>query len=52
MKELNHFFLGKGPLASVKGDIFFTKGHSDNPEGQMGVETPQSAVIFKKFNWN
>ena len=46
MKELNHFILGKGPFASVKGDIFFTKEHSDNPEGQVWIETPSIGSYF------
>ena len=38
MKELSHFVLGKVLFASVKEHLFFTKGHSDNPE--MQVEPP------------
>ena len=33
VKELNHFVVGKGLFALVKEHLFFTKGHSDNPEG-------------------
>ena len=38
MKELNPFVLVKELLASVKGHLFFTRGHSDNLEGQVNVE--------------
>ena len=40
MRELDHLVLSKGLFASIKGHLFFTKGHSDNPEGQVEVEPP------------
>ena len=48
MKELNHFVLRKGLFAPVKGQLFFTKGQSDNPEGQMEVEPPLIRNCFLK----
>ena len=47
-KELNHFVLGKGLFASVKGHLFFIIGHSDNPEGQVEVEPPLIGSCFWK----
>ena len=35
MKELNHFVLKKGCSIPVKVHLILTKGHTDNPEGQM-----------------
>ena len=46
MKELNHFVLGKGLFASVKGHLFLTKGYSDNPEGQVEVKPPLIRSYF------
>ena len=40
MKELNRIILEKGILASIKGHLFLTKGHLDNPEGPVDVESP------------
>ena len=40
MKELNQNILGKGLFAAVKGHLCLTKGHLDNPEGPMEVESP------------
>ena len=33
MKEFSEIVLGKGFLASIKGELCFTKGHLDNQEG-------------------
>ena len=52
MKELNHFVLGKILFAAVRGHHFFTKGHSDNPEGQVEVEPPLIGSYFWKVNLN
>ena len=49
MKELNQVVLGKGLFFSVKGCLFFTKGHSDNPEGQVEVEPSLKQVTFESF---
>ena len=46
MKELNPVVLGKRLFFSVKGCLFFTKGHSDNPEGQVEVEPSLKQVTF------
>ena len=40
MKELDHAVLGKGLFASIKEQVFFTKGYSENPDGQVKVESP------------
>ena len=37
MKELNRFVLENRLFTSVKGHLFLTKGHSDNPDGQVEV---------------
>ena len=39
MIELNHF---------EKGAFSFAKGHSDNPEGQVEVETSLNRKLFLK----
>ena len=38
MKELNYIVLRKALFTSVKGHLFFTEGHSDNPEGHLEAE--------------
>ena len=48
MKELNHFVPGKGLFTMVKGQFFFTKGHSENPEGQVGGLTALNQKLFLK----
>ena len=40
MKELTDFALEKGCFIPVIGHLFLTKGHSDNPEGQVYVKPP------------
>ena len=40
MKELNQTILGKGPFAAIKGLLCLKKGHLDNPEGPVEVESP------------
>ena len=46
MIELHHFVLRKGLFASLKENLFFTKGHSDNPEGQVEVNSPLIGSYF------
>ena len=46
MKELNHVVLGKGLFTSGKEHLFFIKGHSDNPEGQVEVKPPLIGSYF------
>ena len=46
MKELNHFVFGKGLSTSVKGHLFLTKGHSDNPEVQVELKPPLIGSYF------
>ena len=48
MKELNYVALRKTHFASVKGHLFFIKGHSDDPEGQVEVEPPVTRSYFWK----
>ena len=48
MKELNYVVLRKTHFASVKGHLFFIKGHSDDPEGQVEVEPPRNQKLFLK----
>ena len=50
MKELDQFFIQKGLFVSIKGRLCLTKGHLDNPEGQVEVESPLIEVIFNKFH--
>ena len=33
MKEVNHAVFRKGLFTSLKGQLFFTKGHSNYPQG-------------------
>ena len=49
MKELNHVVLRNGLFFSVKGCFLFTKGQSDNPEGQVEVEPSLKQVTFESF---
>ena len=39
MKELNQNILGKELFASVKRHLCLTKGHLDNPEGLVDIES-------------
>ena len=66
MEELNHFVLGKGPFASVKGHIFFTKRTLRQSRGAGGgrnllnrklflnslIEIKKSKIFFKKGTFN
>ena len=40
MKELDQIVLQKGLFTSIKGHLCLTKGHLDNPKGQVEVESP------------
>ena len=40
MKKLNQVVLQEGLFASIKGHLCLTKGHLDNPEGPLKVESP------------
>ena len=40
MKRLNQIFLQKGLFVATKEHLCLIKGHLDNPEGQMEVESP------------
>ena len=46
MKELDQIILQKGLFTSIKGHLYLTKGHLDNPEGEVQVE---SSLIGKLF---
>ena len=46
MKELDHFVLGKGLFATVKGRLPFTKGHSRQSRGKGGGRTPLIGSYF------
>ena len=39
MKELNQNIHGKGLFASVTRHLCLTKGHLDNPEGLVDIES-------------
>ena len=40
MKEFNQIVLQKEFFASIKEHLCLTKGHLDNPEGQVKVVSP------------
>ena len=44
MKELDQIALQEGLLTSIKGHLCLTKGHLDNPEGQVKVESPPPII--------
>ena len=46
MKELEDIVLQKGLFASVKGHLCLTKGHLENPEGQVQVESTLIGSFF------
>ena len=46
MKELNHFVPGKGPFASVKGHIFFTKKALRQSRGAGGGRNLLNRKLF------
>ena len=46
MSELDQISLQERLFASVKGHIRLTKGHLDNPEGQVEVESPRIGNYF------
>ena len=39
-KELDQIVLQKGLFASITGHLCLTKGHLNNPDGQVEVESP------------
>ena len=49
---MNYFVLEKEHFASVKGKLFFSKGHSDNPGGgdRWRLKSLSSEVLFEKPN--
>ena len=49
MKELDQIVLQKGLFASIKGHLCMTKGHLDNPEGQVKVASPNQKLILISF---
>ena len=46
MKELDQIVLQKGFFASIKVHLCLTKGHLDNAEGQVEVESPRNGKLF------
>ena len=46
MKELNQNILGKRLFTVIKRHFCLTKGHLDNPEGPVEVESPLIGMCF------
>ena len=46
MKEFDQIILQKGRFPSIKGNLCLTKGHLDNPEGQVEVESPPNRKLI------
>ena len=46
MKELDQTVLQKGLFTSIKGYFYLTKGHLDNPEGHVEVESSPNRKLF------
>ena len=46
MKEFFQIVVQKGLFASIKGCLCLTKGHLDNPEGQVEVKSPLKGSYF------
>ena len=51
-KESNQTVLGKGLFFSIKGHCNSTKGHLDNSERQVEVESLQTGIHFETFDSN
>ena len=49
MKEFNQIVLQKEFFASIKEHLCLTKGHLDNPEGQVEVEPPNRKLFLISF---
>ena len=52
MKDFSQTVLQKGLFVSIKGHLCLTKGHLDNPEGQMEIKSTSSEIIFDANNSN
>ena len=50
MKDFSQTALRKGLFISIKGHLCLTKGHLDNPEGQMEIKSSSSEIIFDANN--
>ena len=50
MKDFSQTALRKGLFISIKGHLCLTKGHLDNPEGQMEIKSSASEIIFDANN--
>ena len=50
MKDFSQTVLRKGLFVSIKGHLCLTKGHLDNPEGQMEIKPTSSEIIFDANN--
>ena len=49
MKEFNQIVLQKEFFASIKEHLCLTKGHLDNPEGQVKVVPPNRKLFLISF---
>ena len=49
MKELSQIILRKGLFASIKRHLCLTKGHFNNPEEQVEVESLKSEVVLTRL---
>ena len=53
MKEPTEIVLGKRLFASLKGQLYMTKGHLGHQEGHVKVKCPPSSeVVFETFDSN
>ena len=50
MKDFSQTALRIGLFISIKGHLCLTKGHLDNPEGQMEIKSSSSEIIFDANN--
>ena len=46
IKTLNQIILGKGFFASINKHLCLTKGHLDNPEEPVKVDSPLIGICF------
>ena len=47
IKELDQIAVQERLFASIKGHLCLRKGHLDNPEGQVDVESPLIGSYFR-----
>ena len=46
MKKLNQIIIQKGLFASIKENLCLTRGHLDNSEGQVEIESPNCKLFL------